>query len=280
MSTPILIIDPGHGGSDPGAVGNGLQEKNLTLQISNYQYARFQALGVPVAITRSTDVTLTSNQRTKLVRDSGATYCISNHINAGGGEGVEAIHSIFTDNSFATLLAQAVAGAGQIFRRVYSRAGSDGRDYYYMHRETGDVETVILEYGFIDNAADARKLTQNWESYAEAVVRAFCGHIGKAYTPPGTTDSLQPCNVRLVQNGMGFVAGGVSYLPVRAVAEACGAVVGWDPNAKKVTVNGVEVQARFEQGIAYTPARELAQILGLEVEWDGSSKTVTVTGSL
>ena len=77
MTTPILIIDPGHGGTDPGAMGNGLREKDLTLQISTYQTARFHALGIPVVLTRTTDTSLTPSQRTKLVRDSGATYCIS-----------------------------------------------------------------------------------------------------------------------------------------------------------------------------------------------------------
>lgn len=278
MSTPILIIDAGHGGDDPGAVGNGLQEKNLTLQISTYQYERFQALGVPVAITRSTDTTLTASQRTKLVRDSGARYCISNHINAGGGEGVEAIHSISTNDTFARRLAQAVAEAGQRFRRVYSRAGSDGRDYYFMHRETGNVETVILEYGFIDNAADARRLTENWRSYAEAVVRAFCNHVGVGYNPP--TTAVQPANVQLVQNGSGFVVDGVSYVPVRAVAEAAGATVGWDPGTGRVTINGVEVQVRLQQGVSYAAARELANILNLDVEWNASSKTVILRGNL
>ncbi|WP_345788237.1 N-acetylmuramoyl-L-alanine amidase family protein [Brevibacillus laterosporus] len=58
MATPILIIDPGHGGTDSDTVGNGLREKDLTLQISLYQFNRFKELGLPVAITRTTDITL------------------------------------------------------------------------------------------------------------------------------------------------------------------------------------------------------------------------------
>ncbi|MGG0793614.1 N-acetylmuramoyl-L-alanine amidase [Brevibacillus laterosporus] len=65
MATDILIIDPGHGGTDPGAVGNCLKEKDLTLQISLYQFERFKELGVSVALTRSTDKDLSPANRTK-----------------------------------------------------------------------------------------------------------------------------------------------------------------------------------------------------------------------
>lgn len=196
MSVPILIIDPGHGGVDPGAVGNGLNEKDLTLQISNYQYARFKALNVPVVLTRTTDVYLSSEQRTKIVKDSGAKFCLSNHINAGGGQGVETIHSIHSDGKLAKAIYDEIVKAGQIGRRVYSKVHSPQNprlDYYYMHRETGSVETIITEYGFIDNAADAQKLKDKWQTYAEAVVKAFCAFLGMPYTAP-ITNPQNPAN--------------------------------------------------------------------------------------
>lgn len=277
MEVPILAIDAGHGGDDPGAVGNGLVEKNLTLQISNYQYARFQALGIPAALTRTTDVTLTPSQRTKLVRDSGAKYCISNHINAGGGEGVEAIYSIFSSAKLATMLAQAVADCGMKFRRVFTRSGTGGKDYYFMHRETGSVETIILEYGFIDNATDAQKLKDNWKEYAEAVVKAFCVFLGMPYTPPTSSPqkTVDKCQVYYVKGtATGFLVDGTSYVPVREIAEAAGAKVCWDAATKKVTVNDKEIAVRNEGGVSYAAARELAELLGLQVGWDAVSKTV------
>lgn len=82
VATDILIIDPGHGGTDPGAVGNCLKEKDLPLQISLYQFERFKELGVSVALTRSTDKDLSPANRTNIVKNSKAKYCISNHINA------------------------------------------------------------------------------------------------------------------------------------------------------------------------------------------------------
>lgn len=185
LTLPILIIDPGHGGSDPGAIGaDGLKEKDLTLQISLYQFARFQALGVPVALTRTSDTSLTPEQRTKLVRESGAQYCISNHINAGGGEGAEAIHSIFSKDTLAKSIVQALVDCGLKYRRVFSKKGANELDYYFMHRDTGKVETTITEYGFIDHPGDAKKMKDNWRGYAEAVVKAFCEFIGVNYCLP------------------------------------------------------------------------------------------------
>jgi len=85
-----VVIDPGHGGTDPGAVGNNLYEKDYTLKISEYMYDRFRELGIPVAITRSDDTTLSPSQRVQEILNSFGNnrnvIVISNHLNAGGGD--------------------------------------------------------------------------------------------------------------------------------------------------------------------------------------------------
>lgn len=184
MEKPILIIDPGHGGKDPGGGSNGLwTEKEFVLKISLYQLSRFQELGIPAAITRTEDIYLDQQQRTTIVRTSGAAYCISNHINAGGGEGAETIHSIYSDGRLSLKILEELEKSGQIIRRAYTRRSTTNsqEDYYYMHRQTGSVETVIIEYGFADNQGDIERLLQHWQAYAEAVVKAFCEHMGYAY---------------------------------------------------------------------------------------------------
>lgn len=79
---------PAHGGDDPGAVYGGLQEKNFNLEAANYMYRRFQDLGLPVAITRSDDTTLTREDRLNTMKSLGTdsqVIILSNHINSGGG---------------------------------------------------------------------------------------------------------------------------------------------------------------------------------------------------
>ena len=53
-----VVIDPGHGGNDPGASGNGIIEKEYTLKISQYIYDRLRQLGLDVKMTRTTDETV------------------------------------------------------------------------------------------------------------------------------------------------------------------------------------------------------------------------------
>ena len=86
MALKGVVLDSGHGGNDQGSSGNGIIEKDLTLKISQYMYDRFKALGVPVKMTRTSDVDLEPNDRPGVVLDNGKdVVVISNHINAGGG---------------------------------------------------------------------------------------------------------------------------------------------------------------------------------------------------
>lgn len=85
-----IVIDPGHGGDDGGASANGIVEKDLALNISQYMYDLFQNLGIPVTLTRTTDETVSPTERVERILtpygNSSDVIVISNHINAGGGE--------------------------------------------------------------------------------------------------------------------------------------------------------------------------------------------------
>ena len=182
--TKSLMIDAGHGGVDSGAGGFGFKEKDWTLKISMYQYKRLKQLGANVGMTRTSDVTLTSVERTKKIKNK-YDYCMSNHFNAFNGiaRGVETIHSIYSSDTIAKKLAQATVQTSRLpFRRVFSRAGTNG-DYYFMHRLTGTTETLIIEYGFIDHKLDNQYYQHDEQFYevAEAVVKVWCEILGVTY---------------------------------------------------------------------------------------------------
>lgn len=86
-----VIIDPGHGGIDSGARGSNLLEKEYNLLISRYIYDRLKELGVPVYITRDVDMTLEPTDRVRKIMsffgNDANVVLISNHLNAGGGDG-------------------------------------------------------------------------------------------------------------------------------------------------------------------------------------------------
>lgn len=82
-----IFIDPGHGGSDPGAVGNGIQEKDITLRIATMirDMLVSEYEDVTVRMSRTSDETVSLSERSNAANAWGADYFVSVHVNAGGG---------------------------------------------------------------------------------------------------------------------------------------------------------------------------------------------------
>lgn len=185
-----VVIDPGHGGSDSGAIGKDLLEKDYNLLISKYMYDRFRELGVPVYLTRDEDVTLEPAERTKEVLsffgNDPNVVVLSNHLNAGGGTGAEVIYALRNSSQLSNNILENIGNLGQIKRRVYQRRlpSNSTKDYYFMHRNTGNTESVIVEYGFIDNDNDLEFLKDNYQELAEAVVKGVLEYKGIPYVAP------------------------------------------------------------------------------------------------
>ena len=185
-----VIIDPGHGGTDSGATGNNLLEKDYNLLISKYMYDRFKELGIPVAITRDSDTTLSPTDRVNTILNkfgnSSDVILISNHVNSGGGEGAEVIYALRNRDTLARRILENIGTTGQTTRKYYQRRlpSDTSKDYYFIHRNTGNLEPLIVEYGFIDDTKDVEFLKENYKELAEAVISAVANYIGVPYTPP------------------------------------------------------------------------------------------------
>lgn len=190
-----VVIDPGHGGEDPGASANGIVEKDYTLMISEYMANRLSELGIENALTRDSDVTLDSTTRPKTAQSlfgpGSDIILVSNHINAGGGDGAEIIYALRNSDTLSKKIASEFIKSGQNVRKYYQRRlpSNSSKDYYYMLRETPNNESIIVEYGFLDSSGDdVNQIKNNWKELAEAVVRALANYIGVPYTAPeGTT---------------------------------------------------------------------------------------------
>lgn len=186
-----VIVDAGHGGDDPGAISGNLKEKDFNLEAANYMYNRFRELGVPVAITRDVDKTLTREERLNTMNNTFGNgpevIILSNHINSGGGEGAEVVYPLRSTDTLARSILESIGQEGQIMRKYYQRRlpENPSKDYYYIMRETPNTTSLLIEYGFIDNPNDVKKLQNNLLDYAEAVVRAVARYIGVPYTAPG-----------------------------------------------------------------------------------------------
>ncbi len=187
-----VVIDAGHGGKDSGTVNNNIIEKEYALKISNYIKKRLDDLGIPNKMTRTSDEFLDQSTRPKRAQsfygNGKDVILISNHLNAGGGDGAEIIYSLRNNDTFAKKLARNFEDAGQNVRKYYQKRlpSNPSKDYYYLLRNTPNNETVIIEYGFTDSSKDdVNQIKNNWESLAESVVKSIAEYIGVPYSKKG-----------------------------------------------------------------------------------------------
>ncbi|MCU9614067.1 N-acetylmuramoyl-L-alanine amidase [Caldibacillus lycopersici] len=173
-----IFIDPGHegrkAGYDPGAVGNGLYECDLTLKIAlkmKEKLSKYQ--GVEVKLSRESEKKLSLKQRTDMANAWGADYLISVHINAGGGTGFES----YTYNGSYSGKQETNRKRAIVHAEVMKSLGKDVKNRgekennFHMVREC-KAEAMLSENLFIDTKADADKLKQ--DSFLDKIAQ---GHV-------------------------------------------------------------------------------------------------------
>jgi len=138
--------------------------------------------------------------------------------------------------------------------------------------KTGKKWRKICPKPWVENPALFTKFKQD----VDAQIKAYVNE--STHKPVGSVDK---CSIEV--NGKtiepkGFLQGGHSFIPVRAVAETVGVMPAWCPTSKQVTVNGQDVTETIIAGVSYAPARELAGILNMQVDWCGETKTVKLKG--
>ena len=146
-------------------------------------------------MTRVDDETLDPTDRVNRILNAyGNTpnvIVVSNHINAGGGDGAEVLYALRNSDKLSNLILDNMKAAGQNVRGAFQRRlpRDPSKDYYFIHRNTGRTEPIIVEYGFLDGKGDdVNLLKNNYEALAEATVKGILEYIGYNYTPP-VTDS-------------------------------------------------------------------------------------------
>ena len=195
-------LDAGHasplptGGTDPGAVGNGVQEAECVLEVSKLVAAMLRSQGVAIDMTRTTDVGPTADARSKHLKQLGVNCSVSIHANAHTttADGCEVFVSAFSPESqrlgelIAEEYGQWVHGIGLRKPAVKTRLTGDGTaDYYYFirHPTRAGIPAVMAEIGFVTNAHDATILASFWGrfSIAYAIARGVLRWLGVPATP-------------------------------------------------------------------------------------------------
>lgn len=174
-----IFIDPGHGGTDPGATGNGLKEKDVTLYISQKlkRYLDDNYTGHTTRLSRDTDKTLSLKQRTDMANSWGADYLISIHINAGGGTGYE--DYIFNGTTQSTTVNLRNIIHSEIVKET-SSWGNRGKKTanFHMLRESR-MPAMLTENGFIDTKADTDKLKNT--AFLNSIIKGHALGLAKAF---------------------------------------------------------------------------------------------------
>lgn len=171
-----VFLGVGHGGKDPGAVSDGMQEKDITLVIAQACWDELAKHGVLVKMSRTADEDDPLNEEILECNDFDPDLALDIHINAGGGKGFEAYHALTggRGKELAENIEAEVTLIGQTSRGCKTRKNDKGRDYYGFIRET-KCPAVIAEFGFIDNAADRAKFDTAAEQ--DAIGRAYARGI-------------------------------------------------------------------------------------------------------
>lgn len=169
----LIVLDAGHGGSDPGTIGKftGVKEKDLALKAVFALQNELERNGYDVILTRSTDTRVELYQRTDLANEVNADLFISIHYNAADSltaKGVEVLYypdAAGVKYAFAkTIYERLIADTGATQRGVIKRP------LLVVTRET-KMPSALVEMGFVSNA-DEEKLVQQ-EAYLEAQVKAI-----------------------------------------------------------------------------------------------------------
>lgn len=197
---PKVCIDPGHGGSDPGALGiNGDFESRLVLKVAHMVKAII-APRCEVLMTREDDTFVSLSERCRMANKWGADIFVSIHFNSAtpDAHGWEVFTSGSTGSrKLASDLAEAHAAEFYEQReRGIKQAG------FYVLKET-DMPAALWEGGFISNAKEAEWINQHETQVrmADAIAQGIISHLGLADTPSALT--LEERVVR-IENHLGL----------------------------------------------------------------------------
>lgn len=191
----MIVIDPSKGGRESGVTGNGIVEKDYNLLISEYIFNRLKSLGADVKIIRTTDEYISEDDRANKILNAygnnSKVVALSNML-GNTGSGAEIIYALRNNSNLASSLAENLDDAGLIVSKYYQRRSENdtSKDYYNIQKDTGLIETIIVNYGNINNINEATNIKNEWEDYAEAVVKSLANYTNVPYYKEGESQEI------------------------------------------------------------------------------------------
>jgi N-acetylmuramoyl-L-alanine amidase len=161
----VVVIDAGHGGRDPGAIGrSGIPEKQITLEIARlieiFSWADPQ---IEVVLTRRHDLTLSLRERIELANKLGAAVYVSIHANAHMNPGVEGLETLIHSSNHTQDLKLAHGIQRQLISRLSLVGVRDrGVKQQPLYLRWAKMPAVIVETGFITHPLGEVRLRSLW----------------------------------------------------------------------------------------------------------------------
>ena len=191
----MIVIDPSKGGRESGVTGNGIVEKDYNILISEYIFNRLKSLGADVKIIRTTDEYISEDDRANKILNAygnnSKVVALSNML-GNTGSGAEIIYALRNNSNLASALAENLDDAGLTVSKYYQRRSENdtSKDYYNIQKDTGLIETIIVNYGNINNINEATNIKNEWEDYAEAVVKSLANYTNVPYYKEGESQEI------------------------------------------------------------------------------------------
>ncbi|UAL52030.1 N-acetylmuramoyl-L-alanine amidase [Metabacillus dongyingensis] len=182
----VIVLDPGHGGKDPGAIGNGLQEKDITLAVGKLTADKLKKLGYDVHMTRTDDTYLSLNERTDFSYSKSAGVFVSIHMNSSTAPSANGTETFATNGSSsfstASMTDKEKADSAKLAVFIQSRLvkaldtrnrGIKEEAFYVIDKNY--TRSVLIEMGFISNKNDASifKTNDGKDGAAEAIAQGI-----------------------------------------------------------------------------------------------------------
>lgn len=175
----VVVIDPGHGGSDPGAVFNGRQEKDDVLMLAQEVGRILEARGIEVVYTRNNDIYETPFKKAQDANNANADYFISFHRNSSEYpnqySGAEVL--VYDESGVKAELAKNILVGME--EAGFRNLGIDERKDLVVLRRT-KMPAVLIEAGFINNEEDNRTFDENFNMLAQGIADGVLNTLGFA----------------------------------------------------------------------------------------------------
>ncbi|MEG0351619.1 MAG: N-acetylmuramoyl-L-alanine amidase, partial [Enterococcus sp.] len=178
----VIIIDPGHGGKDPGTGKDGHTEKAITLKVGNLVRQKLEAAGATVHMTRTGDSYPTLQDRVAFTKAKHGEIFVSVHVNSASStsaSGTETYYNVSAGDQFEEdkLLAKYINNEIVKNANMKDRGVKEGPFYVIKNMI---IPSVLVELGFLTNASDRDKLTN--DKYAEIFAQSIYNGIVQYYT--------------------------------------------------------------------------------------------------